>query len=546
MSRVNRREFLQASGAAITGLTCATLVSAGTAKNKNNKAKSQTPSKKGRVGKFSLRNIDEPTGKICGAFVVAPSTVAVGQKFDINLKMLTDLHEAKINCFTTHYPTVSSSTIMSPRSINRSDGLFFRNNVPDKWTGKLLIESDSAYRGPSELIFKQGQPGPYPHDFRAFRKIESVSFSEPGVHFVTFTEPRTGITQTSNPIYVSNASPRENLYWADIHGHTIMTDGVRSAEEYYYFGRDEGFLDICALSDHTEYYLTDYMWDYFTAVTNGFYKPGKFVTLLGFEWTYNKLGHRNLYFPGNKAPRIRHTDPKYSTLEALYKFARDNGAIAIPHHSASNRMGCDWSLGHDPEVERLVETYSIWGSSERTLPDDHPRLKVFGLSGKDNGRHVVDALNRGYKFGIMAAGDIHDGRPGHSSHRASVGQLGGLMGVWAKDLTRESVFEAMWNRRVYGTSGVRIFLKFSMAGSPMGSTVNRRGTVPVVVETSSGVPIAKIELVRNGVVHQTYEPQSQVVNWEFKEKITSSAYYYVRVTREDAELAWSSPVWVEI
>lgn len=52
-------------------------------------------------------------------------------------------------------------------------------------------------------------------------------------------------TRISSPIYAVADDACQHLYWGDVHGHTIFTDGVCSPEECYYFGRDEAFVDIC-------------------------------------------------------------------------------------------------------------------------------------------------------------------------------------------------------------------------------------------------------------------------------------------------------------
>ena len=44
--------------------------------------------------------------------------------------------------------------------------------------------------------------------------------------------------------------------------------------------------------------VTERQWEYFQAVTNDYNEPGRFVTLIGQEWTNHKPGHRNIYFRG--------------------------------------------------------------------------------------------------------------------------------------------------------------------------------------------------------------------------------------------------------
>jgi hypothetical protein len=141
--------------------------------------------------------------EIRGIFVVAPSIVKVGESFDISVKMLTDLFHVPIDCFTLHYPTVSSSTNLSPRFTSERPGFHYQSDVPASWKGTLKITSDSSYSGPSEFSFKDC-PGPYPHDNRPIVKIGPFKFTRAGTHFIKFGDPVSGAEQISNPIYVTS------------------------------------------------------------------------------------------------------------------------------------------------------------------------------------------------------------------------------------------------------------------------------------------------------------------------------------------------------
>lgn len=79
----------------------------------------------------------------------------------------------------------------------------------------------------------------------------------------------------------------------------------------------------------------------------------------------------------------------------------------------------------------------------------------------------------------------------------------------------------------------------------MGSEIRQKGRFPIAVEAASEVPITRVDLVRNGSDHLRTEPNSKEVRWNCEDTLTTGrAWYYVRVTQEDGEMAWSSPVWV--
>jgi len=480
---------------------------------------------------------------LTGIFAAAPSVVRVGEAFGVGLKMLTEPHEVGTRCYGP-VPSLKGPYNLSPR------GISYMDNVVPEWAGIVAIEGGEGYEGPTSVEF-DGKPWLYGRDKRPIRRVEGLSYATPGLKFLTLREPTTGITQRSNPIEVTGEEPRERLWWGDIHSQTFFSDGLRCPEELYAFARDEAFLDVFGLSDHAEW-LTDRQWDYFVAVTNDFDDPGRFATLVGLEWTSKRWGHRNVYYRGESGPILRANDPVTGELPNLYRLAREHGALVVPHHSANVEMGVDWSLGHDPEVERLVEIHSVWGNSERPAEAGNP-CPIRTNGGEKAGQHVLDALARGYRFGFTGGGDIHDGRPGDELHSLQKMptqyrdlRRQGIMGVWARELTREAIFDALWNRRVYATTNVRVLLRFSVAGAPMGSQVCWTGEVPIKVRAASEVPIARAELVRNGADVQAIEPGTCELDWETSdEPAAEPTCYYVRITRADGNLAWSSPVWVD-
>jgi len=473
--------------------------------------------------------------------VIVPSTVGTGEKFDVRAKLLTEPFFAKGNCYCPS-PGVDGRYNISPR------GITYMDNVPPDWRGEIGIDGGAGYEGPSSISFPGGG-GPYPGDGRPIGSITGASYSTPGIRSIIARDPVSGAMGRSNPVEVLSGNPGERLFWGDLHSQTYFSDGLRVPEELYAFAREESFLDFFALADHSES-LTDRQWEYFVNVTNDSHDPGRFVTLVGFEWTSGRWGHRNLYYPGWSGQILRANDPVGGELTELYRVARDEGAIVIPHHSANNAMGVDWSLGHDPEVERLVEIYSVWGNSERPGAAGNTRpIRVLG--GEKEGQHVIDALAMGRRFGLVGGGDIHDGRPGDELHsmqrepgiyRHLYRQ--GITGVWARELTREGVFEAMWNRRVFATTNIRTILRFSVDGSPMGSVIKSGNSVRVAVRAASEVPIGELDIVHSGGDSRILRPGDGQVNVEeVLETKGGDGWVYARLIREDGEMAWSSPVW---
>lgn len=476
--------------------------------------------------------------------ITAPSVVGLNEPFRLGIRLLTEPF------FAEWIPIWQRGGVTVNGSFNHSSrGIRYMDNVLPAWKNEVNISGDEGYEGPASYSFKEGS-GPYHSDQRPIRRLEGFKFSSPGIKYIRITDPVTGITGVSNAIYVEEKKPEKRLFWGNLHCHSIFGDGIRLPEEIYAFARDESFLDIFALTDHTEA-ITNAQWTYFREVTNNYNEPGRFVTFVGGEWTSPKLGHRNFIYPGNDGPILRCTDPQQDTLQKIYAIARSTGALIIANHTASFGHTTNWDNGHDPEVERLVEVYSIGGVNEM----------MFGMGNlsksrsKDQevvGSHVLDGLKRGFRLGMIGTGDDHDGRPGDAIHHLQEKPESykflrgpGLMGVWAEELTRESVFKALWNRRVFGTTNNRTLLKFTINGQPMGSEFNSTYPLSIQVEVAGNLEIQRIDLIKEGKSIQSSTPGTLHTIWNTKEEAPDqSAWYYVRVSLADEHIAWSSPIWI--
>jgi hypothetical protein len=221
-------------------------------------------------------------------------------------------------------------------------------------------------------------------------------------------------------------------------------------------------------------------------------KPGKFVTFLGYEWhgDRRRYGDHNVYY-------LDDGPLDYSkTIEELYANIRKNNGIAIPHHTGYQvgERGKDWNY-FDEELSPVAEIYSSHGSSEGVSA---PRFldSNINMGPGTSGGTILDGLNRGYKFGIIASGDNHRDFPGVWGN--------GLVAVFAKELTKEAIWDAIKKRRAYGVTGDRIQLYFSINGHIMGEAFNSRNKADINVEVTGSDAIDTIQIIKNGKVIYTY------------------------------------------
>jgi hypothetical protein len=160
----------------------------------------------------------------------------------------------------------------------------------------------------------------------------------------------------------------------------------------------------------------------------------------------------------------------------------------------------------------------------------------------------------GRRLGFIGGGDIHDGRPGDELHSLqhpepehyNLLRRQGIMGVWAPELTREAVFDALWERNCFATTNVRMPIRFSVCGARQGTSGQCDGDRPISLWAASEVPIVRVTIVRGGEDWRVLEPNERVVEWELEDPASGGTeYYYARIERQDGLMGWSSPVWVD-
>ncbi len=346
-----------------------------------------------------------------------------------------------------------------------------------------------------------------------------------------------------------------NVYFGDIHAKTLNSDGLKTPTEFFEHARDVALIDFAAVADHNaaeasrlegpfRAEMPDETYARIQEACEAMNEPGRFVTLQGFEQNViqGHPGHRNVYFR-DKCPGLF----RGRTLDELYAYLEGHRALVIPHHHLiwGGRPHLD-----NTEYERIIEIYSMHCSSEvRGTPINDAATSP---SKRETGVSAREILDRGHRVGFIAASDNHNGAPGLSARPSRFTNIpfsGGLAAVLAPELTREAVFDAMYHRRCYATTGARIYLDFRLDGQPMGSELRaaRGDTLPFDVVVSGTERIARIELIqthREGTVW-TYDSK-RFVRLGGRLTFDRSCWTYLRVTQTDRKMAWSSPIWVDV
>ncbi len=423
---------------------------------------------------------------------------------------------------------------------------------PADFRGEVVFESDhNAVKLPGRYRFAESD--------RGVRRFEGIVFERAGTYRIRARDLEGSLQAESNPIIVRDQAPEETLFWGDIHTHTGYSDGRGTPAEMYDFGRRVSALDFCSVTDHA-FTVTPESWKDIADTTNQFNEPGRYVTFLAYEWSgpSNVGGDHNVYTSGDWMPIIRsangysyenlrmyhgpeddvnwhagHVEHLFKLLAKLY---RNENILAIPHFGG--RPGNpQW---HNPRIQRQIEIFS-----------DHRRSEDW----------TSTFLEKGYRIGVMASTDNHStnagygvrrewverGEEGEVFSRVSPAERGtSLIAAYAPKLTRRDVFQAIYHRATYATTGSRIVLRFNVNGMIMGGEGKVSGKPRISAWAEGTAPVKLLRIVKNGKVIHSVAPGGRTAKLEFADASGEyeKAYYYVDLVQDDGEKAVSSPVWV--
>lgn len=348
------------------------------------------------------------------------------------------------------------------------------------------------------------------------------------------------------------------LLFGNLHEHTNMSrcslgDGM--IDEEYHYGRDIEGYDFLGLTDH-DYNYDREKWEKSLRAVRFYNDDPFFVAMPALEWTASRedrtgwpepgSGHRNIIFASSNEAKefineendaVYHCNhPKSDQIGKVWDILEKKQlrAITIPHHPADPKHPVDWDSVNS-KIESVVEIYQLRGSYEyRDCPlQDRPE-KV----SRHDGLFIQDALARGHRLGFIASGD-------HNSMGL------GTAALWVKEVSQEGIYEALQARRCYATSGDKIFLDFRVNEHLTGEELTAQNPPRITVHIRATAPISNIVVFKNNevVYEQTGDQMSGGKEAQFEyvdQDFFDSSYYYLRVIQENGQVAWGSPVWVNM
>ena len=298
----------------------------------------------------------------------------------------------------------------------------------------------------------------------------------------------------------------ETAYFGDLHNHCNISYAHGDLEDALANARQR--LDFCSVtghahwpdmpesSEHTEHIVEfhergfeklAHNWADSLRTLEDAAEVGRFLTFPSFEVHSSEDGDRTVVY------RDPHGELLYpesvGELQQKVRSLSESGrpTLALPHHIGYHQgaRGINWQ-SFDEGSSPVVEVYSMHGAAETT---EGPVPFLHSMGPADWRSTVQYGLAAGHVFGFVANSDHHSAHPGSYGH--------GMTGVWAAELTREALWDAIARRRTYALTGDKMRLDYTAGDTPMGGIRAPGNLGGLSVSVRAGTPIDYVDVVLN-------------------------------------------------
>jgi len=300
--------------------------------------------------------------------------------------------------------------------------------------------------------------------------------------------------------------PGLQLTWADLHNHTVLSDGAGEPEDAYATMRAAG-VDVAAVTDHaatgrypvhlaredrahvaTVSSLDAARWERAARAADAADDPEVFTALRGFEWTSPHMGHANVWLsadwvdppgsgahPSGRGPHGR--VPPGPTMRGFHDWLLAggpdggvDGLLGLNHPGREGGRFEDFVL--EPALQQRLVSLEVFNRHEDYL-----------FEGVDRGRvsPLVACLDAGWTPGLLGVSDHHDQEWGALEDA-------GRAGLFLPRLTRDGVRQGLLSRLFFATreAGLRLVVTAASGEGPpvpMGAALaHTTGTVRLRVD----------------------------------------------------------------
>jgi hypothetical protein len=283
------------------------------------------------------------------------------------------------------------------------------------------------------------------------------------------------------------------LLHADLHNHTVLSDGDGWAEDAFASMRAAG-LDVAAITDHAfgisepAKTIDHDGWRKLGKLADAADDPGQFVAVRGFEWSSPSLGHINVWgsrsfveplplradgVPAGREIADEGPPGAPAAIVAFYDWlATLGGDELVSFNHPGRETGRFGLFRYDPRLAERMVALEMFNRG-----DDY----LFERVDTGTTSPLVACLDAGWRVGLIGVTDEHRERWGF--HEGL-----GRTGLWARSRDRSGIRDAMLRRRMFATRERDLRVDATVNGVPMGGTLPlaHAGTVKLRLEFGAG------------------------------------------------------------
>ena len=384
-----------------------------------------------------------------------------------------------------------------------------------------------------------------------------------------------------------------SLYFGQIHSHTAeYSDGAGTLEDAYEHAMQADDVDFLIVTDHSNYFDATG-----TATTTSYYKLDSlkktdsgdmslweearataekynamrtdFVAAYGYEMTWSGgPGHTNTFNTyGTVSRNNAALNEKTNSYAGMHLYndlmVNANNGVAVTYDTSSKTLVEDTTvtdartkyIEDAPVVSQFNHPGTTFGTFDDYAGYTPLRDTVLNLIEVGNGEGAVGGssywpsyseydkcLAKGWHVAPTNNQDNHKGKWGDANTCRDV--------VMTDDFTEAGLYRAFAERRVYSTEDQNLRIYYYLNDQIMGSVVDvgmeepKEVTISLSISDPDGEKLGKIEIIgENGLTLKTYTADG--ATFELKDTIPhTDAYYYVKVTQADGDIAVTAPVWM--
>lgn len=365
-------------------------------------------------------------------------------------------------------------------------------------------------------------------------------------------------------------------YFGQVHSHTTYSDGAGTLASAYEHAMTVKDLDFLIVTDHSNYFDTSS-----SATTTSYYnlssliksgsiskweearktaaeynaKSSDFICAYGYEMTWSGgPGHTNTFNTYGTVSRNNSELNNKSNYAGMYRYndlmVNANAGLDVNGKPVTGSTRTKY-IADAPVVSQMNHPGTTFGTFDDYAGRTDARDEIINLIEVGNGSGAVlnssywqsyseydKALAKGWHIAPTNNQDNHSGRWGSSNTHRTV--------VLTDDFTEAGLYRAMAQRRVYATEDQNLRIFYYLNNQVMGSVVNAGKTVDIAVSLSDpdGERLGKVEIIgENGKTLKSYTAAGST--YELNDTIDNTdAYYYIKVTETDGDIAVTAPVWI--